>query len=97
MHDGDTDTDFIDDVLGWIVARLWRKRIELREAKDTAWKAEFMAWHRENPNRCRYCAYTNWANQKRGLKLKLKLQPHDCLEGKSPVVLPRATLLRRSP
>lgn len=93
----DDDTDLLDDVLGWIVARIWRKRIERREAKDTAWKAEFMAWKRENPNRCMHCAYTRWVNQKRGLKLKLKPAPHACPEGKSPVVLPRATLLRRSP
>ncbi len=72
----------IDWVLRRIAARYWRWRVARNEEREATWTAEFMEWKRENPDRCMYCAYTRWARDEQGVKLKL--EPHDCAEGKSP-------------
>jgi len=82
----------IDDLLHWVVARFWRWRITRREPDLARWDAAFMAWKREHPDRCMYCAYTHWANTEQGMKMKL--EPHHCVEGKSPPhPLPRAKVI----
>lgn len=79
----------IDYALQWVIARIWRRRITRREGDFAKWDAAFMAWKRENPDRCMYCMYTHWVNVEKGQKMKLKA--HHCVEGKSPPhPLPRA-------
>ena len=53
-----------------------------------------MAWKRENPDRCMYCAYTAWANREQGMRMKL--EPHACVEGNGPShPLPDARVVSR--
>lgn len=83
----------IDTVLRLIVAKIWRSRIARRESDRAKWTAEFMAWKREHPDRCMYCAYTRWANDTQ--RMRMKIAPHACVEGNSPPhPLPRATARR---
>ena len=82
----------IDTVLRWIAVRFWRRRIAHNEQQRDEWTAAFMQWKRNHPDRCLYCAYTHWANSKQ--LMKLKLDPHTCVEGNSPPhPLPTAKVL----
>lgn len=82
----------IDYLIRKIVARVWLSRIAKHEAQREKWDAEFMAWKREHPDRCMYCAYVRWVTSK-GM-MKLTLDPHTCVEGKSPPQpLPRAQVI----
>ena len=79
----------IDAILRPLVARIWRWRISRREQRRDQWTADFMQWKRQNPDRCMYCAYIRWVNAAQ--HLKMTLEPHYCVEGKSPPhPLPRA-------
>lgn len=64
----------IDSLLRWAAARLWRFRVKRRPA----W---VLQWEHDNPGRCMYCSYTHWAKNKGA---SLSLEPHNCIEGKSP-------------
>lgn len=75
----------IDVPLRWGAARFWRRRIARREQQRAQWTADFMTWKRVHPDRCMYCAYTDWVNRTQGLKLKL--DPHRCAEGTSAKVI----------
>lgn len=81
--------DLIDTALRWLAARWHRRRLAERDAL----RAE---WERMCPGRCLYCSYTRWANEEHGQNLKL--EPHACVEGRSPVdpaAVPRARVVRR--
>jgi len=65
----------IDVILRRIAARLWRRR-RSEHAKQLV---RVLALP---PNKCMYCAYRRWANEKQGMRLKL--EPHHCVEGNSP-------------
>lgn len=81
----------IGTILRWAAAQFWQRRIA-REQQHETWTAEFVEWKRAYPDRCMYCGYTSWANREHGVKLKL--EPHRCVEGNSPPhPLPRAKVI----
>lgn len=83
----------IDTFLRWAAARFWRSRISRNmQRREETWAAELLEWKREHPDRCMYCGYTIWAIREHGVKLKL--EPHHCVEGNSPRhPLPRAKVI----
>jgi hypothetical protein len=69
------------------VIALERRAQEFRDTEE--W---FIEWKRDNPGRCAYCRYTRWAREEQGVYLKIGV--HDCIEGNSPIKLPRAKMVR---
>jgi hypothetical protein len=80
--------------IGPFIARWHRGRVQKRDEQHDAFAIYYGVadWHRENPGRCMYCAYTRWANEEHGQKLKIGV--HRCREGNSPPMpLPKARVL----
>jgi hypothetical protein len=84
--------DYVDHDFRSFAAWYWRRRIKRDEVNRGKWTEHFMAWKRENPDRCMYCMYTRWVREEHGLLMPV--EPHHCIEGKSPPhPLPRVEVL----
>lgn len=77
--------------VGPIATRWYRWSIRDRENSNVEW---IRVWHKDNPGKCMYCSYTNWANREKGQSLKIG--PHACIEnnGGPKDGLPKAHIIK---